>query len=293
MTSLSKPSHSRRPMLQRSILVAALALVAAPAFAQSAAYDNTWTGGYVGGYAGGMFDPEDDSDRILFDTDLDGNFDDTVRTAAGADAFSPGFCDGVARGNTPGDGCIGNNGGADFGLRAGYDWQIGDIVVGVVGDYGWNDARDAVTAFSTTPASYTMLRKIDGMFAIRGRVGLAFGGGSVADNLVYVTAGYAQASIENSFTTTNGANTFTNNGDSDADGAQYGIGYEKQFGESLAVGIEYIRTNLNDDEYRVRAQGPVPATNPFVIVNPDGTDFRRSDEDFDLDSVRLTMTYRF
>ncbi len=178
-------------------------------------------------------------------------------------------------------------------MRAGFDWQVGGIVIGVVGDYGWNDARDGVTGFSTTPASYTMLRKIDDMFAVRGRVGMAFSGGSTPDNLVYLTAGYAQASIENSFTTTNGANTFTNNGDSDADGAQYGIGYEYLARDNLAIGIEYLHTNLTDDEFRVRAQGPVPATNPFVLVNPDGTDFRRSDEDFDLDSVRLTATYRF
>lgn len=278
--------------IQQSLAVALLALGASPAFAQSAAYDSTWTGGYVGGFAGGVMDP-DDSDRILFDTNLDGSFDDSVLTGAGADAFSPGFCDGTARGSTPADGCNDNSGGAEWGLRVGYDWQIGDLVVGVLGEYGSNDARDAVTGFSTTPASYTMLRKVDDIVAIRARAGMAFGGGGRADNLVYVSAGYAQASIENTFLTTNGANTFTNNGDSDADGAQLGIGYERQIGEAFAVGIEYLRTNLKDDEARVRAQGPVPATNPFVLVNADGTDFRRSDEDFDLDSVRLTAAYRF
>lgn len=280
--------------LRRSILIASLALAAAPAFAQSAAHDSTWSGGYIGGYAGAVFDPDDNNDRILFDTNLDGNFDDTVRTGAGADAFSPGFCDGAAFFRRPEDGCTGNNGGAEWGVRAGYDWQIGDIVVGVVGDYGSNDVRDAVSGFTITPASYTMLRKIDDIFAIRGRVGMAFGGGSRPDNLVYVTAGYAQASIENSFTTTNAANSFTGNGDSDADGAQFGVGYERLFGENFAVGIEYMRTNLKDDEARVRVgRGTAPATNPFLLVNPAGTDFRRSDEDLDLDSLRLTATFRF
>ncbi len=96
----------------RAILFAALILGTSPAVAQSAS-DDTWTGGYVGGYAGAVFDPDDDGDRILFDTNLDGSFDDTVRTGAGADAFSPGFCDGTARGSTPEDGCNDNNGGAD------------------------------------------------------------------------------------------------------------------------------------------------------------------------------------
>ena len=85
---------------------------------------------------------------------------------------------------------------------------------------------------------------------------------------------------------------FTDNGDGNASGAQLGIGYERRIG-AFAVGVEYIRTQLSDDEYRVRAQGPAPATNPFILQNPNGTDFRRSDDDFDLDSVRLTATYRF
>jgi opacity protein-like surface antigen len=280
--------------LRRSILIALLALGASPVFAQSTTSDPTWTGFYLGGYVGAVSSPDDANDRILFDTNLDGNFNDTVRTSAGADAFSPGFCDGSAVFRTPADGCNNNGGGAEWGVRAGYDWQVGDIVFGVVGDYGMNDARDAVSAFSTTPASYTMLRKVDSVFAIRGRVGLAYSGSSIPENLFYVTAGYAQASIENSFQTTNATNSFTSNGDSDADGAQYGIGYEFMFNEHFSAGIEYLYTNLKDDEARVRA-GPGTAlpTNPFLIANPSGTDFRRSDEDFDLDSLHITATYRF
>lgn len=275
-----------RPLTR--VLALAAALAATPAFAQST---DGWTGGYVGGFAGGVMDPDDSNDRFLFDTNLDGNFNDTVRTAMGADAFSPGSCDGVAQGPTPGAGCMGNNGGADWGVRAGYDWQVGTWVFGVVGEYGMNDARDAVTSFSTTPASYTMLRKVDGMAALRARAGIAFGPDMT--NLAYATAGYARASIENSFTTSNGVNTFTDNGDGDASGAQFGVGYERRFNDTWSVGVEYLMTRLSDDEYRVRASGPAPATNPFITTNPAGTDFRRSDDDFDLDSVRVTVSYRF
>ena len=82
-------------------------------------------------------------------------------------------------------------------------------------------------------------------------------------------------------------------GDSSAEGAQYGVGYERRIGESLSVGVEYLVTELTDDEFRVRAQGPAAATNPFLLVNPQGTDFRRADDDFDLGAVRLTASYRF
>jgi outer membrane immunogenic protein len=269
------------------MLVLAAACVALPAFAQS----GDWTGGYVGGHAGVVMDPDDDSDRFLFDTNLDGTFDDTVRTGAGADAFSPGACDGVAQGPTPADGCIGNNGGADWGVRAGYDWQRGAWVFGVVGEIGMNDVRDAMTSFSTTPASYTAVRKIDSLAALRARIGVAFGADN--ENLVYATGGYAWVQVENAFFTSNGVNTFTDNGDSDASGAQFGAGYERRFGDAWSFGIEYLTTRLDDDEYRVRAAGPAPATNPFILANPDGTDFRRSDDDFDFDSVRVTVAYRF
>lgn len=272
-------------------LVAGLLVAAAPlANAQDA--KGSWNGGYVGAYAGIVDKPDNgDSDRFLFDTNLDGNFNDTVRTGAGADAFSPGFCNGVAQTATPAGGCAENTGGADWGLRAGYDWQFDRFVVGVVGEYGLMDARDAVSAFSTTPARYSMLRKIDGIAALRARIGVVVGDDEA--NLVYATAGGARASIENSFATSNGVNTFTDNGDTDASGHQLGLGYERRFGQAFTVGVEYLRTELDDGDYRVRAAGPAPATNPFILQNPNGTDFRRSDTDIELDSLRITASYRF
>lgn len=268
----------------RAPLIAIVALAAAsPALAD-------WSGGYVGLYGGTQTDPDDSNDRILFDTNLDGNFGDVIRTTAGVDAFSAGFCDGVAQDRTPAAGCAANSGGADWGIRGGYDWESNGFVYGVVFDYGRSDARDAVAAFSITPARYTMLRKVDDVLALRGRAGFTFGDG---DNLVYGTAGFARANIENFFATSNAVNTFTPNGDSDADGYQYGIGYERRLWENVSVGIEYMHTSLEDDETRVRVSGPAPATNPFILVNTAGTDFARSDDDFDLDSFRLTASWRF
>ena len=277
-----------KSLLSSSIAITLLSLSVAPAFAQS---DGDWSRAYIGLYAGEVQDPDDGGDTILFDTNLDGNYGDTVRTSGGADAFSPGFCDGQAQGTTPASGCSGNSGGSEFGVRAGYDWQSGDWVYGLVAEYGSNDTTDAVSAFSVTPARYTMIREIDGVFAFRARVGFVFGEDSA--NLVYATGGFARASIKNSFNTSNTANTFTNTGDSHANGSQLGLGYERRLNDNFTVGIEYLATSLDDDEYRVRSQGPAPATNAFILVNPAGTDFRRSDDELDFDSIRLTATYRF
>jgi len=275
--------------IKQSFFLAATTLALMPymAFAQD------WTGGYVGAHLGGGLDPDDSGhDRFLFDTNLDGNYDNTVNTAAGANAFSPGFCNGAAQTAVPGGGCSDNSGGADMGLRGGYDWQSGQWVFGVVGEYSMNDVRDAVSAFSVTPAYYTMIRKVDDMFALRGRLGFAFGDGD--DNLLYATAGWASAKVENGFGTSNRANAFSDNGSDSVDGTQMGIGYERRFAEAFTVGLEYMLTQLDDDSYRVHVgPGTASATNPFLLVNANGTDLRRSDTDFDFDSVRLTASYRF
>lgn len=266
------------------VLAAVLAAVALPAAAQDA-----WTGGYVGLYGGVASEPDDDGDRFLFDTNLDGGFNDTVRTATGADAFSPGFCNGVARDRTPAAGCDGNTGGADYGLRAGYDRQVGRWVLGAVLEYGANDVRDAVSAFSTTPARYTMIRKIESIAALRGRAGWAIDDRQLA----YLTAGIAKASVENRHFTSNTVNTFRDSSEGNAEGTQVGVGYERRIGDRWSLSAEYLMTMLEDDDFRVRASGPAPATNPFIIANPNGTDFRRSDEDFDFGTFRVALSWRF
>jgi opacity protein-like surface antigen len=268
-------------------LAPALAVVLAATVLPAAAQE--WTGGYVGIYAGVATEPDDDDDRLLFDTNLDGNFNDTVTTATGANAFSPGSCNGVAQGATPAAGCRDNSGGADYGLRAGYDWQFGQWVVGAVFDVGRNDVRDAVTSFSTTPANYVALRKVDTIGALRARVGYAFDD----VQMLYATAGVARASIDTSFTSSNTVNTFRETNDTDADGTQFGLGYERRVGTNWSLSAEYLMTMLEDDETRIRAQGPAPATNPFIRTNPNGTDFRRSDEDFDFGTFRAALNWRF
>jgi opacity protein-like surface antigen len=274
----------------QKLLATSVAAALLAAFALPAAADD-WTGGYVSGFIGTQSDP-DDGDSVLFDTNLDGSFGDTVNTSAPANAFSPGFCDGVAQDRTPAGGCADNSGGADFGFRAGYDWDMGGFVWGVLGEYSMNDQRDAVSAFSTTPARYTLLRKVDDVLALRLRAGFALGDSE--DGLLYATAGYAQANVENFFSTSNAANSFSNNGDSDADGWQAGVGYEHLFGDNFTVGVEYLYTSLDDDEFRVGVgPGSAGPTNPFLIVNPLGTDFARSDDEIELSSLRLTGSWRF
>lgn len=263
-----------------------LAAFATPAFAQSA--DEQWEGAYIGGTIGIPKQKSDNGESVLFDTNRDGEFNDTVRTSAGADAFSPGFCGGAANGRTPAEGCRSDKDGIEFSIRGGYDMQNGNIVYGVVFEGGSSDARDSVTAYSTTPAFYTFTREIDYTLGARLRVGYAAGSA-----LFYATGGGAYAKIKNDFTTSNTANSFANNGKTNSLGYTAGGGAEVKIAKNLSLGLEYLYTNYSEDKYRVNVgPGTAPATNPFLLVSG-GTDFRRSDRDFDMHNVRVTAAYRF
>ena len=280
---------SRKHLLAAALL-AAVSLPTASALAQDA--DDNWTGFYVGGSVGANA-PSDESDRgVEFDTNLDGQYGDTVRTGAGADAFSPGFCGGRATSPRPTTGCQDDSGGDEWGARVGYDWQMGSLVFGGVLEYTSNDARDTQGFFSTTPARYEFTRDLDDMLALRGRIGYAFG--ETQDWLGYFTAGYAKANVDHTFRTSNGANSFTGRGDDKADGYQAGLGIERKVLDSFSIGLEYLFTQLEDDDYVVRVgPGTAPPTNPFLIVNPAGTDTRRTDTDFNVNTVKLTASFRF
>jgi outer membrane immunogenic protein len=279
-------------MNNRAFTIAALVSGAAGLAPIASAQAADWTGFYFGAGAGYSM-KSDDSETLLFDTDRDGVFDDTVFTTAPADAFSPGFCTGAAQGRAPADGCRETDDDINYGVRAGYDWQSGPMVFGIVGEYSVQNIGDDVTGFSTTPASYTFSRDLEQLGAVRGRVGYGFN-----SSLVYATGGYAWGELDQRFTTTNGANSFTPSGADDADGYQLGVGYEyfmpsQWMGGGMSIGIEYLYTSLEDEGYVV-AVGPGAAgpTNPFLLVDATGTDMKRSNEDFEFSSVGVTLNWR-
>jgi outer membrane immunogenic protein len=249
-----------------------------------------WTGFYIGGHLGYGFQSSDDDETVLFDKNLDGTFGDTVNTSAGADAFSPGFCGGAAVDGTAASGCKGDKDGIDAGARLGYDWQFGSFVIGGLLEASYVDISDSVSAFSTTPASYTFSRDLNFLGAARLRAGFA-----TDSMLFYATGGAAYGDVDHKFATTNAVNSFTSDSnDSGLWGWQAGGGAEYRLSDSLSIGVEYIYTSLDDGDYVVRAgPGTASATNPFILANASGTDLTREDDRFDFHTVRATMSYRF
>lgn len=272
---------------------AAALAIATPASAQTEAAP--FDGFYVGGSLGYDFQPKGGSDTIQFDRNLDGTFGDTVTLATpqangNTNAFQPGFCKGQANGPSQVNGCRQTRDGTGYAARIGFDKQFGAIVFGAVGEFGKSEIRDSVTAFSTTPAYYTMTREVDYDASARLRLGFA-----ANNTLFYGTGGVAYAKVDHSFETSNTANAFSDSGKNDAWGYVLGGGVEQKVGQNFSVGLEYQYKTLKDDDYTVRAgnTGTTPAANPFIQGNAGGTDFQRSDERLKSHSVRAVAAFRF
>lgn len=257
----------------------------APAYAQ----DNEFSGPYIGVTLGTSLQNNDAGETIVFDRDLNGTFGDTVVTSGGANAFSPGFCNGSAV--TPAnEACDNDTDGPSYSVRAGWDFAFGNGVVGLVAEFGKAEMTDSVSAFSTTPARYTMQRRVSWEGGLRARAGYAAGG----KTLFYGTGGLAYARLDHRFATSNTANTFTVNGDRDAWGWAAGGGVEQKLSPNFSLGLEYLYTNLKGDDTTVRAgAGTAPPTNPFLLSGAGGTDFRRDSDKYDYGAARVTASFRF
>lgn len=271
--------------------VVSAALIALPAMAQDSGFDRDthFDGVYIQG-AGGIGFRGENGSTFEFDTDQDGNYDETVRTLAGADAFSPGFCKGGANGRTRADGCRPDKAGAEYAVRLGYDSRMGNMVVGGLIEVSRNDAKDRATAFSTTPAAYRIDRSLDYAVSARARLGFTPGGGA----LFYGTGGVSYGKIKHDFMTTNTANSFTENNDGDMVwGWQAGGGAEIMVTNNVSLGLEYLYSRYRDNKYSVSVgQGTAPATNPFLL-DGGATDMRIKDRNFDTHAVRATIGLHF
>ncbi|SEH18515.1 outer membrane immunogenic protein [Sphingopyxis sp. YR583] len=269
------------------LAVSAVPLLAVPAFAQDRDPSQDFNGPYISVGGGASLQGSDRGETLIFDTNRDGTYGDTVNTAGGTDAFSPGFCNGAATG-TANISCRNDKDGAEFFGRFGYDKRMGNFVLGAVVEGGRSVARDSVSGFSTTPASYTMSREADYQANARLRAGYTPGGA-----LFYVTGGGAYARLDNKFATSNTVNSFADNGKTNAWGYTVGGGAEVMVTNNIGLGLEYLYTDVKDKDYVVNVgAGTAPATNPFLL-NGGGTDIRRSDPNFRTHSVRGTLSYRF
>jgi outer membrane immunogenic protein len=273
------------------IALAASTAFATPALAQDRDTSGDFDGVYVGVSVGLSTRSGDGADRVVFDTARDSGTDNTVTTASGANAFSPGFCNGSSTLNSNATvGCVNDNDDLEYAARIGYDKRFGNIVAGVLIEGAMSDATDSTTAFSSTPAGYSFTRGVDYAVSARARLGITPGGGR---GLMYVTGGGSYAKLDHTFTTTNTANSFTpNNNDDMVFGYQLGGGAEIKLGGNLKLGLEYLYHSYDDDKYFVQiGAGSAGATNPFVLAG--GVAARPSDTSYNFHTFRATLGFEF
>ena len=274
--------------MKKFLLLTSVTMIAAPAFAADVVMEEPpvpavvevaeakgWSGLYVGVQAGYGFG---DTDQLELDPFTFPGLV-TAFTPAGAPAGSSFAADGDFD-----DGFVG-------GAHIGYDWQVNNLVFGVIGDINYTDLGDEQSAFSRTPATYTIERELDWTASLRGRLGYA-----INDNvLIYGTGGVAYGEVDFSYSQPGSAAAFTTSGGQDSDfGYVVGAGVETKITQNISFGLEYLYTNFGDNDFEATlVNGPFGGATGAAGSNPAGTTLRGADDDFDFHTVTAKMSYRF
>jgi outer membrane immunogenic protein len=280
-------------MKRRATVIAAVALIGAPAFAAdlgrpmykapapvAPAYD--WTGFYVGLNAGGVFGG--DSNVALPSADF-GPFPSGFAAAQSIGAFPTSL-------NVRQAGFIG-------GGQIGYNWQFNRFVAGFETDIQGASAKGSSTASLFNPAppainftapvggTATVSRRLDYLGTVRVRLGYA------ADNvLFYVTGGLAYGETELSYAGTIGfpiAPTVVlaaaNSTSKTSAGGAIGGGMEYGFGRNWSAKVEYLYFDLGHQ--------PTTIGGAFTNFNPPTGGFSTATVHNNGNILRGGLNYRF
>ncbi len=231
----------------------------------------SWTGFYLGVQAGVMFDP-DSGDGLVFDSNLDGKYGDTVPFGSGAgapNAFRQNFDHEFDES-------------ASLGVVLGYDHQFNNFVLGGILDYNRTNLSESQNAFSATPAFYREERSVENLGSLRLRAGYL-----VTDStLLYLTGGLVYGDPEYNFLSNNPNRTST--GDNDGDiGYALGAGVETRISRNWSLTLEYLYTNFGDGDFVTNFNN-----GPFAI-QAGSTNVRGGERDFDFHTVQAKLIYRF
>jgi outer membrane immunogenic protein len=155
------------------------------------------------------------------------------------------------------------------GGQIGYDWQLGQFVVGVEASLSGTSLSD--TANSAVPG-ITFSTDINWLSTITGRVGYA------SDRwLIYVKGGWASAGMTLKGNNPGAPDSFSKN--HTADGWVIGTGAEYRLTHNVSLGLEYSFIDLGKDN----VFGTTAAALPYVITGVDTQ----------IQSVTARLNFRF
>jgi outer membrane immunogenic protein len=167
------------------------------------------------------------------------------------------------------------------GVQIGFNWQSGNWVFGIEGEYAWADIDANTTTYSTVPGPalagvrVTIHNEIESIALLTGRIGYAWN-----NSLWYVKGGWAWADASSNSSTTNnaGADLGTTTGSSSRNGWTIGAGWEYGFAPNWSWKVEYNYIDLGTDT--------------VTVTTGAGVSLRR-DSDVDLHLVKFGVNYRF
>lgn len=189
----------------------------------------TWTGFYVGANAGYAFG-SDSRQRFIGNPVL-------VNTLVPAGVVPSGL-------DTDGDGFTG-------GVQAGFNYQIGQFVVGVEGDINYIDV-DRSRTFSSPALGGTVTEfksELDYLATLRARLGFA-----VDRLLVYGTGGFAFGEVGYSGSITAPGLLWSGSSSDTRVGYALGGGLEYAFTNNITAKVEYLYYDLGRQNYTLAAQ---------------------------------------
>ena len=126
--------------------------------------------------------------------------------------------------------------GLTYGVGAGFDFDLGGVVLGIEGEYAESEGSQE---FGQTINGTAFLGSIDvgRDIYVGGRIGVPV----TPRTLLYAKAGYTNTTIDSTFTSAANAVDF----DASVDGYRLGAGVEQMLGRNLYLKAEYRYSNYN------------------------------------------------
>jgi outer membrane immunogenic protein len=256
--------------MRRLSIVVAFSAIAAWAIAASPTQAQTnWAGPYVGADVGAAIgQSKTQQSTIVSPTGYFATTSPPAINAAGSKTLSP-------------LGVIG-------GIHAGWDWQFGSVVAGVLGEFGAQSVSESKSSTGVypccAPTTFTVQNKVstDWFASFRPRVGYAFG-----SFLPYLTGGVSVTNLRANFTFTDtfGSAIETANKTSTQLGWSVGSGLEWAMNDNWSFKGEYLYTDYG----RISTRGSV--------LTALGTSFPSStfnhSADLQVHAIRVGFSYRF
>jgi outer membrane immunogenic protein len=154
----------------------------------------------------------------------------------------------------PNNGVFGSPSGGMGGVTAGYNYQIGQFVTGLEGDFDWGDISENKTLAGGDFSKY----HVQDFATFRGRVGVA-----MDRALLYVTGGYAGGEIHTTLVDAAIPAAFSQS--NWQSGYAVGAGIEYAFTNNISGKAEYLFSSLGEKTYA--AADPVLATRSGLDIS--------------------------